>query len=145
MLKRKTIIVCLIFSLFLELVPLASVQAITRRSLPGKTTRLTTTTSSVGTSVRLRSDRRAVIVTFSHLNLAESVTYVLVYESKGKSEGSQGSIRPAGEIATSRELLFGTCSSGVCTYHTNIRNARLTVIVKLKNAKTIRKSYRIRV
>lgn len=119
-------------------------RALTRRRLPGKRVTISAT-NTVGTSVRLHPDRRAVIVSFSHLDLANSVTYVLTYLAGGKSEGSQGMIRPAGEIATSREILFGTCSTNVCTYHSSITNARLTITIALKSGKTLRRSYRIKI
>lgn len=144
--KRKCQIQIIIFfaSVFLSLVFPDSSFALTRRKLPGKKITISNS-STVGTSVRFRHDRRAVIVSFSHLDLANSVTYVLTYLANGKSEGSQGMIRPAGEIATSREILFGTCSTNVCTYHINITNARLTITIALKSGKTVRRSYRLKI
>ena len=116
--------------------------AITRRKLSGASNKVFTT--GVGISARLRPDRRAVILTVSHLQLTTSVSYLLTYDANGKSEGAAGAIKESGYLAT-RELLFGTCSKGVCTYHVGITNARLEVTANLKSGRTLTKRFRIRV
>lgn len=100
--------------------------------------------NSVVISPKLRSpDRLALIVNFSNLLTAKSVSYSLTYNSQRVSQGVAGSIKP--EVnTTSRELLFGTCSSGVCRYHTNITNMRFVVTVKLKSGSQFTKSYRVK-
>lgn len=91
-------------------------------------------------SPRLRKDRKALTVNFSSLQNANSFTYELTYLADGIDQGVYGSVTPKGENSTVRELLFGTCSHGVCRYHTNIENMRFTVTANLKNGKkTIRK------
>lgn len=106
-----------------------------------------TATGNVGSSViispKLRSDRLALIVNFSNLLAAKSISYSLTYNSQGIYQGVAGSIRPE-TSTTSRELLFGTCSSGVCRYHTNITNMRFVVTVKLKSGSQFTKSYRVK-
>lgn len=106
-----------------------------------------TTTGGSGGSViispKLRSDRLALIVNFSNLLAAKSVSYSLTYNSQGVAQGVAGSIKPVTN-ATSRELLFGTCSSGVCRYHTNLTNMRFVVTIKSKSGNQFTKSYRVK-
>lgn len=104
----------------------------------------TTTTKGVTTSVKLRSDRLAVIINFSGLNNANSVSYQLTYVGGGISQGVMGAIQPS-EGTTSRELLFGTCSKNVCRYHSDVHDARLIITSRLKSGLTVRKPYRIKV
>jgi len=101
--------------------------------------------SGVGTSARLRPDRLALIVSLNNLNKAKSVSYILSYQTNGKDEGVAGTIDSSAGDSTSRELLFGTCSTGVCTYHTNITNMKLEVTSSLVSGKTTLKRFRIRV
>ena len=97
----------------------------------------------VGVSVSFRADRRALLITFSNFGNVESGTYQLVYTANGIQQGAGGSIM-MGDSGT-KTLLFGTCSGGVCTYHNNIVNARLSIYSKLKNGQTALKPFRIRV
>lgn len=101
-------------------------------------------TRGVKASVRFRPDRRGLLINFAEFGNVISVTYALTYTTNGIPQGVKGTVRPetAGE---QRDLLFGTCSGGVCRYHTNITNARLVIDSKLKSGLTIRKPYRIKV
>lgn len=99
---------------------------------------------SVGLSVKFRSDRKAVILTATNLGLASSVTYELTYLSKGISQGAGGALSTVSNTATPT-ILFGTCSSGVCRYDSDITNARLTVTTTLKNGRKVVKPYRLKV
>lgn len=119
--------------------------AIVRRALPNKPVAKKAVGSAVISSVRFRFDRRAVILSISNLPAANSISYLLTYTSSGKAEGTQGVIRPTGESATTRELLFGTCSTGVCTYHRNIQNARLVLTINQTNGKIVRRAYKLKV
>lgn len=143
MVKRTLIAVVTILAL--TSLALNDVRAIVRRRLPAQKVTRGIVSSSWRATVRFRSDRRAIIVNFSGLNTVNSVTYLLSYETNGKAEGSQGVIRPQGEADASRELVFGTCSTTVCTYHQNIKNARFVISAQLKNGKTVQKAYRIKV
>lgn len=100
--------------------------------------------SGVSISPKLRSDRKALTVYFSNLQVARQVTYTLMYQTNGKEEGVSGSI--SGSVGnTNRELLFGTCSSGVCRYHTGITNMRLEILTELTSGKKTLKKYKIKV
>lgn len=105
-----------------------------------------TTSGSVTTSVKFRGDRRAIIVYFSGIPSARSIDYILSYNSRGTTQGAGGSINPATTAnSTSRELLFGTCSHGVCRYDSGITNARLIITISLNSGKKIIRTYRLRV
>lgn len=144
----------LAFSLVLVLVifPLVAVHIHAKRTLPqakpASGTKTPTSASSsrgVGTSVAFRGDRRAIIITFSRLDVASSVSYELSYSTLGIKQGAGGVIKPGAEDPTTRELLFGTCSGGICRYDTAITNARLLITTTLKNGVKIVKPYRLRV
>lgn len=114
----------------------------------GKAEPKTVTKSSSGTGInvtpRLRADRRALIVYFSNLQNASSVSYALTYNTSVQQEGAIGSLN----LATSRisqELLFGTCSKNVCRYHTGVKNMKLEVSYTLKSGKKYIKKYRIKI
>lgn len=104
----------------------------------------TATTGRVVSSVKFKANRLGIIVSFSGLNNAATVTYELTYTAAGIPQGARGTVSSAGNVAT-RELLFGTCSKNVCRWHTNITNARLVVTAKLNSGLTTRKSFRLRV
>lgn len=101
--------------------------------------------SGISVSPRLRADRKALNVYFSGLSRANSVSYTLIYTTNGKDEGVGGSIDSSVGDAATRELFFGTCSSGVCRNHTNITNMRLEVTSDLTNGKKTLKRFRIKV
>lgn len=104
-----------------------------------------TTSTGINVLPRLRNDRRALNITFSNLQNANSVSYNLIYQTRGQEEGAGGTVRPSEGQVASRELLFGTCSRNVCRYHANISNMRLEIISDLKSGKKTLKRYRIRI
>ena len=103
-------------------------------------------TRGVSTSVKFRGDRRAIVVNFSNLSLASSVSYTLSYTSRGTPQGAGGTISPAvTSDPTSREIIFGSCSSGVCRYDSGITNAKFVVTTTLKNGGKVVKSFKLKV
>lgn len=110
----------------------------------GKTASVKSTGSGITVSPRLRGDRKALLVTFSNLRNAKSVSYTLMYQTNGQEEGAGGTLSSL-EGTQSRELLFGTCSKNVCRYHTGITNAKLEVSYTATTGKKYLKRYRIRV
>lgn len=96
-------------------------------------------------SARLRPDRLALIVTFNNIGSVSDISYSLSYQTNGNQEGAGGSIQPTGAGSLTRELLFGTCSAGVCRYHTGITNAKLEVTTTFKSGKQAVKRFKIRV
>lgn len=100
--------------------------------------------SGIAVSPRLRGDRQALVVSFGNLQNAKNVNYQLIYNANGQNEGAGGTISSSGNSA-SRELLFGTCSRNVCTYHKNITNMKLEVTYTASSGKKFLKRYRIKV
>jgi hypothetical protein len=133
----------ILFSAF----PLSDVQAkvLPRYQSSGKAPAKVAAPSGVAVSPRLRGDRRALEISFSNLSKANNVSYVLTYQTNGMDQGAQGSVSSSSGNSTSREVLFGTCSSGVCTYHANITNMKLEVTVELANGKKTVKRYKIKI
>ena len=114
-----------------------------RRGRGGTTVRRTYT-RGVKASVSFRPDRRGLLINFSGFGNVASVTYTLTYNSNGIPQGAGGTATPA-TAGEQRELLFGTCSGGVCRFHSNITNARLVIDSKLSSGLIVRKPYRIKV
>ncbi len=96
-------------------------------------------------SPKLRADRKAVLLYLGNLGQATSVVYTLTYETNGKQEGAYGNADSSSGNAVTRELLFGTCSAGVCRYHEGLANMKLEVTAELANGKKLTRRYRIRI
>jgi len=97
----------------------------------------------VHSRVRFRPDRLGLLINFSDFANLSSGRYELIYESNGITQGAGGTIIL--DDTNTKEILFGTCSGGVCNFHENITNARLSIISVLKDGTTVLKPYRIRV
>lgn len=105
----------------------------------------TTKTSGVSYSgAKLSRATHSILLTLTNLASVSRVDYVLNYSANGLSQGAVGSSIPGGKSTDSRDLYFGTCSKGVCTPHTNIKNASLTVTTTLKSGKIHSKRYIIK-
>jgi hypothetical protein len=100
--------------------------------------------SSIPSSVHYRPDHHGIFMSFLNFNGIDSVSYSFTYTTNGNSQGAGGTISAGNNPSTERELLFGTCSTGVCTYHTSLANARLVLTAKMSNGATRTKSYRIK-
>lgn len=97
----------------------------------------------VQSRVKFRADRLGVLINFSNFDNLESGSYELVYDSNGVTQAAGGSII-LGDTST-KEILFATCSGGVCHFHDNITNARLSITSRLKDGSTVLKPYRLKV
>jgi len=135
---------CIIFlSLFFIVFP-AEAKLLPRYSnATGNTS--STGSSSVVISPKLRGDRKALIIYFANLSKVKNISYMLTYQGSGVDQGAMGSIDSTVGGSASRELLFGTCSTSVCTYHSSIVNARLEVTIEQLSGKKTIKKYRIKV
>lgn len=103
------------------------------------------TTKGVAVSVKFRSDRKAIVATFTSLSKASRVDYTLSYNTRGTTQGATGSIvPPVGEPAV-REIIFGTCSHGVCRYDSGITNGQFTVTTYLTSGKKVIKNFKLKV
>ena len=100
--------------------------------------------TGIPVSVSYRADKRALNFHFTNFSVISSVSYVFQYETNGNSQGAAGSITSSNSPTQSRELLFGTCSTSVCTYHTGIKNAKLTFTANYTNGKKATKVFRVK-
>lgn len=145
---KKVGFILILFSLNIFLAPLPALAARKRtrvkRPAGGGGGVRRSAYGGASSSVKFRGDRRAIILTLSNMGSCSSVSYQLTYIANGISQGVMGKINPSLESTATRELLFGTCSHGVCTYHTNITNMRLKVSSHLASGVTVIKPYRIR-
>lgn len=144
---KHAIIVFIVFAFLLTFTEVSFAAKVLPQSkkAPAQSSAKKSTGSSIGIYPRLRGDRKALLVTFSNLQNANSVSYMLLYRTNGNEEGAGGSVRPSDGNTANRELLFGTCSKNVCRYHTNITNMRFEVTAELKSGKKIIKRYKIKV
>lgn len=139
--------ICLIFFLVLFLTSTSGVYA--KRLLPYLRTAnrapvAAATTRGVTSSVKFRGDRRAIIAVFNNINAFQSISYILTYSGNGIPQGVTGNITP-GDNTTTREIIFGTCSNGICRYDRNITNAKFIITTTLNNGTRIRKTYVLKV
>ncbi len=140
--KIKTIIATVLFLLSVLFTPVEA------KILPRfKTVRKAGGAVATGAlvSARLRSDRQALLTTFSNLQRVNNITYTLMYQTNGVDQGVSGSLDSSAGNSVSRELLFGTCSSGVCRYHGNITNMKFEVVSELPNGKRVIKRFKVRI
>lgn len=150
---QKPSSILILLSLFIFASIFATGDVFAKKKLPSgnNTKKVTTTTKKSSTatkgvtvSVKLNPDRRGIVATSSNLEIASSVSYSLTYTSRGVKEGVGGSLTELSGIQT-RELLFGTCSAGVCRYHPSPKNAKFVVTTTLKDGKKVSKVFRIKV
>lgn len=104
----------------------------------------TTTSGKIPAVVRYRGDKKAILLSFSHFKGLKSVSYSFTYTTNGMSQGAGGTVTAANNPTSNRELLFGTCSTSVCSYHSNLKNATLTLRATFSNGKVVSKTYRIK-
>lgn len=99
---------------------------------------------SIPAVVRYRGDKQGIYLYFSNFNGFDSVSYSFTYTSNGIPQGAGGTITNNNNPSAQRELLFGTCSSGVCTYHHNLTNARMVLTAHFSTGRVASKLFRIK-
>ena len=104
----------------------------------------TVSNALIPASVKYRGDKQGILMSFSNFRGINSVSYSFTYLTNNNPQGAGGTISASNNPTAQRELLFGTCSTSVCTYHHNLTNARLVLTAKMTNGRTISKSYRIK-
>lgn len=137
---RKCILVLLLSLLFL-------ITAIPAHALKKRVYKTTSTATIISptVSVKLSANHQNLLINFSSLNLAQSVSYELTYLANNIEQGVYGSVDPKKSNSDSRNLYFGTCSKNACTLHKNITNTSLTITLKLKSNKSQIRRYKIKV
>ena len=95
-------------------------------------------------SVRYRPDKLALLLSFYNFSGIESINYSFTYTSNGLVQGVGGRVTASNDPSSVRELLFGTCSSGVCKYHENLSGTSLALTANFSNGTVAKKLYRVR-
>lgn len=127
--------------LFVSVTPAEAAKPRVRKSTSVKTK----STVVAYSSAKLSRPTNSLKTTFLNLDKVSRMSYLLNYTANGKEEGAGGSINLSGQTTDARDLYFGTCSHGVCTPHTGIKNATLLITTKLKSGGTHVKRYRIKI
>lgn len=144
---KRTIFVSVLFFSVLYSTRASFVQA-AKKFIPKRSTAVVRRSTGPGVSIpavaKYRGDKLGILLSFSNFNGIDSADYSFTYNGNGIDQGAGGTIRSSNNPTVERELLFGTCSSGVCTYHYNLKNARLVLTIHYTNGRTASKSYRIK-
>ena len=119
--------------------------AYARKKLPVRSARAVVGSATLPqTSLKLRGDYLALLLTLTNLDQAQDVSYLLTYQAAGVGQGVEGSHDPTlGN--TQKELVFGTCSASVCTYHQNITDMIFQAAIDLKDGRTLTRKYQIKI
>ncbi|OIN89221.1 hypothetical protein COW80_05000 [Candidatus Beckwithbacteria bacterium CG22_combo_CG10-13_8_21_14_all_01_47_9] len=114
-----------------------------RKKLPARKA-VAANASLPGTGLKLRGDRQALLLTLTNLGKAKSLSYLLTYQAGEVGQGVDGSHDPAlGN--TQKELVFGTCSGNVCTYHQNLSEMIFRATIGLNDGRTLTRKYQIKI
>jgi len=91
-----------------------------------------------GATLSTDAARKYVFLGFSGLKDVSKVSYTLMYGSNGITRGFEGLIRPKKFTSrTTKKQILGTCSSGKCVFHKNVKNLQLDVTFTLRSGKTV--------
>lgn len=142
--KTKNVTIGILLSGFLALTFITPAFAAKPFVAKGTVVKKTSSGFVIPVSVKFRADHRAIIFSLPSFSGISSVSYQFTYNTNGRSQGAAGQITSASNPASARELLFGTCSTSVCTIHTGITGARLVFTAQLTNGKTSTRSFRIK-
>lgn len=115
-----------------------------KKFVPKRKSTARVVSGSIPSLVRYRPDRLGILLSFGNFNGIESVSYSFTYNTNGMPQGAGGVVTANNNPTAQRELLFGTCSTSVCTYHHNLSSAKLILTAKYTNGKTAGKVYRIK-
>ncbi len=135
--------ILLLITTFLFISTVVDAKVLPRYSSAPKKAPVVTKSATSYVSAKLRSDRKALMVSFLNLGSVRSIDYTLTYDSTSGAQGVNGSVEISGS-SIERELVFGTASKGVYTYHTNIKNMKFVVTIVLKTGKTVVKKYTVK-
>lgn len=102
----------------------------------------TTQTSQAWNKLKLRSDKKAVLLVLGGMRHVDSLSYSLTYTADSIPQGIESYHTPK-DGNTQKELVFGTCSGSDCTYHQNITDMEFQVKFELKDGQTITRRYQI--
>lgn len=137
--RLKIFIASLIGVLFLSLPQPALARKKLTRELSHKPQ---TKDYQVWDKLKLRSDKKAVLLMLGGMDHADSLSYSLTYTAGEVPQGIDSYHTPS-DGNTQKELVFGTCSGSDCTYHQDITDMTFTLVVELKSGQTLTKKYQI--
>lgn len=100
---------------------------------------------NVAVYTQLLRGKTGVNVSLLNTQGASSILYMVSYTTNGKPEGAGGTVYPKNKKSIVRKIIFGTCSSGVCRYHKNVKKVTVSVEITYKNGKTSSKTYKIKI
>ena len=99
--------------------------------------------AKITVSYALRSDNHALEISFGQLQNATSVHYEVTYTGDKVAQGAIGDLNLHGQSTQSAEVVFGTCSQGVCRYYTKVKDLKLKVTAVLTNGKNFHQNDKI--
>ena len=119
--------------------------AYAKKKLPSRSAKAVVSSAALPqTGLKLRGDHLALLLTLTNLDKAKALSYLLTYQTAGVGQGAEGSHDPAlGN--TQKELVFGTCSGNVCTYHRDISDMLFQATIGLKDGRTLTRKYQIKI
>jgi hypothetical protein len=123
--KKRLLSIIIVFSVF--------ALGLSIQSHPVQAKWKASSSKSPSLSASVAKNKRSTTATFTNLSNVKSISYQLTYNSNKGPQGAGGTIKVTSSRNLSRTLLFGTCSHGVCSYHTNIKDAKLSVDFTLKS------------
>lgn len=134
------------------IIAVVSLIAVSIPAYAARTQTVWTTSGAGGVDVipYVRVDKKALFVDFEHSDF-DSIDYIyynLNYDTDEpeSKRGVEGTIYPRvtditayyeGRPYIRRELVFGTCSQGVCDYYRNPKSMKLTVNTKFFSGKVV--------
>lgn len=144
MLRKLSFVFLLIFALGLFSPQI--LYSAKKLNIPKTSVKGSKTSSTISVAYKLRKDKRTLTITFGNLQNAKSVDFTLTYNGSGNDQGVMGGFTVKKGMRTkTQQITLGTCSSGTCVYYTRVKNMKLEVTAKLKNGKTFRKTYSIKI
>ena len=145
--SQKKHILTLVLAILITSVTVSSVHAAKRRLPRASAININTTRASLSSpsvKVAFSDDRNAVTFTVSSLSSLSLIAYDFTYKSNGTTQGINGTVTDMSTDPATRELLFGTCSAGICRYDTDITDAKLTLTLTSTNGLKRVKTYILR-
>ncbi|MBP6913750.1 MAG: hypothetical protein KBC00_04015 [Candidatus Levybacteria bacterium] len=98
--------------------------------------------SDIGLEVKVRQDKKGLVMTLSKLDGVESIEYSISYDAEVEDEGEtitvprgvEGSpINISGQSTITKNLDLGTCSRNVCKYDKVVSDVTVTIRVNYKD------------
>jgi hypothetical protein len=100
--------------------------------------------SSPAVSISYIRTKSAARIYVGNIRGVSKVSYTLVYDGNGMTQGVLGNFSPGKKTTYSKDIYLGTCSSKICTPQRNIKNIRLEVVCKYTNGSSSKKTYKVK-